>query len=954
MKKQQTINPPKISENKKYLDKIAFTFIIMLSLFFYNDSLGQNLNSFDFEKNSLSIKSFNGNLRLSKSLPLISLLIDGEQHKTVNTSENTGNTTIDQKVQVIWELNKELNQGVNGTITIKNISPDTIAISNVVPFGENPGHVYITGKGNHNLSRTHLFRPSLSPVNVIVPDNAWELGYSGFKINEDLSICSLVRRGTEGLVKAQKKRFETIVFPGGSVAYDFYADIHRGEWQEGLRKMFQERYLYDVTDFDESLYERKDLEWIRNSYVIHLIMSWDKNFYDSEKGKYTLDEFLERGRELYGGDDAIGIWPTWPTLGTDQRNQFDLFRDLPGGLPKIKELAASARKVGTVFFLCYNPWDESSRTEGHMTGMADLIRGTDADGVVLDTKGSSTKEYQDAADNVKDGVIMYSEGMAVPKDMQGIVSGRVHNALYYPPFLNLNKFIKPEFAIFRVAELFKEPIKREFAISFFNGHGTELNIFQPGQPSWVSEQYDYLGRTTRILRENSHNFNAKGYTPLVPTLMDHIYVNKWPLGDKTIYTIFSLVPEGFKDALIEVEINENHHFVDLWHHKELKPLQKNGKYYVEVETDAFNKAYLGTNNEGEVDCIAKFPKILKTTLINDILEVSASRGDVLKIWPGAPQYDKKVLELNPGTHAIKLLEHFGRYEGKFIIQLFDQGILLDENIVNIVPGTPRLASNVEKTEVKSQVNGMVKIPSGNFTFISTHGDGFIPYPNYRQGKSFSMNSFLMDKFPVTNSEFEKFLNESGYRPEVKENFLKHWVNGTIPKGQENFPVVYVSYEDAQAYSQWSKKRLPTELEWQYAAQTTDGREWPWSKKTKNIYREEEPVTEHLTTYKIKGIDKKYCNLGNGIMDPVGQYPKGANPHGLEDLVGSVWQLTNDVYKSGSYDYIMMKGGSFYNPASSWWYVQGGPRELHYQEHLLRVSQGFERNATVGFRCVKDL
>jgi len=50
---------------------------------------------------------------------------------------------------------------------------------------------------------------------------------------------------------------------------------------------------------------------------------------------------------------------------------------------------------------------------------------------------------------------------------------------------------------------------------------------------------------------------------------------------------------------------------------------------------------------------------------------------------------------------------------------------------------------------------------------------------------------------------------------------------------------------------------------------------------------------------------------------------------------------------------MMKGGSYYNPGSSWWYVQGGPRELHYRQMLLRVSEGFERNATVGFRCVKD-
>jgi hypothetical protein len=64
-------------------------------------------------------------------------------------------------------------------------------------------------------------------------------------------------------------------------------------------------------------------------------------------------------------------------------------------------------------------------------------------------------------------------------------------------------------------------------------------------------------------------------------------------------------------------------------------------------------------------------------------------------------------------------------------------------------------------------------------------------------------------------------------------------------------------------------------------------------------------------------------------------------------------VDQDVYESGSYCYIMMKGESYFKPSSSWWYVQGGPRELHYKQYLLRVAQGFERNATVGFRCIKD-
>ena len=120
---------------------------------------------------------------------------------------------------------------------------------------------------------------------------------------------------------------------------------------------------------------------------------------------------------------------------------------------------------------------------------------------------------------------MYSEGMAIPKDMPEIVSGRVHNALYYPPMLNLNKLIQPSFSIFRVAEVFKEPVQREYATAFFNGYGTEINQFAPGHPEWEEEQYRYLGKTSMILRENSAVFTSDNFVPLIPSLKDSVWVN---------------------------------------------------------------------------------------------------------------------------------------------------------------------------------------------------------------------------------------------------------------------------------------------------------------------------------------------------------------------------------------------------------------------------------------------
>ena len=73
-------------------------------------------------------------------------------------------------------------------------------------------------------------------------------------------------------------------------------DFYEGDWQEGLRQLFQQRYLYDLEgqNFDENLYRREDLKWIRHSYAMHLIMAWDREFYDAKTQSYKVDEFLER------------------------------------------------------------------------------------------------------------------------------------------------------------------------------------------------------------------------------------------------------------------------------------------------------------------------------------------------------------------------------------------------------------------------------------------------------------------------------------------------------------------------------------------------------------------------------------------------------------------------------------------------------------------------------------
>jgi formylglycine-generating enzyme required for sulfatase activity len=887
-----------------------------------------------------------GTEHFTENMPLFSFKI-GDKLCFSNQKETFENQF---QIEIIHPEIK--NGGWQAQVVFTNVSKDTLKLHNVVPLGENPEWVYITGLGDHYLSRAHLFRPGFSPVNVILPDNAWELGYSELGLGET-KIAALTRR--TNWQNATRRRFETIVFPGGKVTYNLWLESFSGDWQEGLRKIFQEKMLFDVEQFDNTLFERDDLKWVRHTYLCQLMMGWDHDIYDIEKGRYSLGDFIDFNNRVLGGAEIYGLWPTWPALGMDQRNQWDMYRSMPGGMTAVKGLANLCHQNKSHFYIAFKPWDTATRKEDPYEALAESIKETGADGVVLDCSGASTEQLQKAGDNGGKGVVMYSEGMAVPKDMQGIVSGRVHNALYYCPMLNLNKLIKPEFAIFRVVEVGKERIKREYSLSLFNGYGTENNLFSPGRPYWLDEQWKYLARILMIQRENACNFTRQNWFPLVKTTADRIFVNQWPAENKSVYTIFSLIPQGLNKPLFEVQPKPGFHFVDLWNHEPVQLDTIENKIYAVADVESFSEKYLGTNNEGAVGAIAEFPELLQVSfnLPKDELTFSAPKGDSIKIYAGMPGYEGKWKTFSKQKQTIRLMKEFGREEGKFVVQLFENGELADERIISFPPASARLISEKVQTERKTKTPaGMVKIPAGKFKMEVEFGDYFIPYPEVLEKETVEMASFYMDKFPVTNAQFQVFLQKSGYKPSDPENFLLYWENGKPKPGDENKPVVFVSYEDAQAFAKWAGKRLPTEAEWQYAAQTEKLNEWPWGDKA-HIVAEKEEITGTLTVEKLKGIDTTLCNPGNGILDEVGNYPKGENPFGLQDLVGSVWQITNDVYDNCTYSFIMLKGGSYYKPEDSWWYVQGGPKNLRWRQMLLRVSQGFERKSTVGFRCVAD-
>jgi iron(II)-dependent oxidoreductase len=192
-----------------------------------------------------------------------------------------------------------------------------------------------------------------------------------------------------------------------------------------------------------------------------------------------------------------------------------------------------------------------------------------------------------------------------------------------------------------------------------------------------------------------------------------------------------------------------------------------------------------------------------------------------------------------------------------------------------------------------------------------------------------LDEFYIDKYPVTNAQFERFVKATGYK--AGDDWRKYYT-----KGKEKHPVVCVSWNDASAYCKWAGKRLPTEAEWEKAARGTDGRIWPWG----------------------NAWDKSKCNLWEGgpaTTTPVGSYPAGASPYGVMDMVGNMWEWCADWYDENYYYYRNSPKRNPRGPNTGQWRVLRGGSWMGNITYYLRCAARDHYGPTDtclngGFRC----
>jgi iron(II)-dependent oxidoreductase len=664
-------------------------------------------------------------------------------------------------------------------------------------------------------------------------------------------------------------------------------------WLGDLQHYRRERLIR--AGYHGEQYDRPELRWTQAAFIQPQMMIEDRYFYDPLAGRYTVDRYLDDLDRRYGGIDAVLVWHTYPNIGVDSRNQYDLLRDLPGGVAGVRRMVEDFHRRGVRVLFPVMLWDQGTRDEGVPNAVATtrLLAEVGADGVNGDTLAELPLDFRQASDATGHPLAFEPEG-APENPAEALAWNNMSWGYWkYPfiPMISLYKWLEPRHLV-NVCNRWARDKTDDLQYAFFNGVGYESweNIW--GIWNQIDDRdAEALRRIAKIERGFPDLLASPGWEPHTPALQYGVFASEFPGHGRTLWTIINRNEFGLNGRQLEVPYERGMHYFDLWHGVELAPQVEGSTATLSFDLEARG-----------------FGALLAT---KSSVEALGTLGALLR-----EMHERAARPLASYSH---------------------QWHSLPQRLVEMPPTPPAARA----------LDGMVKVPEGDFEFrvsgVEIEGgndvglDVEMPWedsPRRQHLHHMHLKSFYLDRYPVTNAGFQKFIEAAQYHPKDYHNFLRDWKDGAYPEGWGNKPVTWVSLEDARAYAKWAGKRLPHEWEWHYAAQGTDGRPYPWGKD--------------WDAAAVPAPDK-----GRTMREPdnVDAHPKGASPFGVMDLVGNVWQWT-DEYVDEHTRAAILRGGSYYQPQGSGWYF---PQAYRLDEHgkYLLMAPSIDRAGTIGFRCAAD-
>ncbi|MGH8196335.1 MAG: formylglycine-generating enzyme family protein [Woeseiaceae bacterium] len=645
--------------------------------------------------------------------------------------------------------------------------------------------------------------------------------------------------------------------------------------------------------YDDAEYSRTEFAWTQRNFVHTQMMVEDRYFYDPASGRYTVDRYLDDLEQRFGGVDSVLIWYAYPNIGVDDRNQTDLASDLPGGLAGLKQAIDDFHRRGVKVFLPTMPWDNGTGDAGmsDWQSIAELAAEVGADGVNGDTYYGVPHAFRDASDNTGHPVVFQPETAPLADEalMWNNQSwGKASTGVV--PAVSKLKWLESRHLV-NVENRWGRDRTDDFHYIFFNGLG-----YVAWENVWgiwnqlTPRDAETLRRISTIERRFASLLVSADWRPYAQTLQQGVFASRFPVHETTLWTIVNRNEYELSGEQLVVRHFGGIRYYDLWHGLELQPRLDGDDALLELDLESRGfGAVLAVASGAEQDDLSEFLAQMQTSSKVKLQSLSCS-------WRALPQ-----------------------------------------RLVEVLPTEP--ANGV--------ANGMLAIPAGEFDFRVTgiEIEGYtwagldFQYPWESTARRSHLHrmpiqEFHIDRTPVTNAAYLEFILATGYRPADDHNFLRDWSNGKPRPGWENKPVTWVSIEDARAYAAWAGKRLPHEWEWQYAAQGADGRLYPWGSDWNN------------------GAVPA-ANKGRSLSPPadVDAHRDGASPFGVMDLVGNVWQWTDEYFDEHTRAAVL-RGGSAYQPQNSHWYFPQAYRLDQHGKYLL-MAPGKDRSGMLGFRCVVD-
>ncbi len=326
----------------------------------------------------------------------------------------------------------------------------------------------------------------------------------------------------------------------------------------------------------------------------------------------------------------------------------------------------------------------------------------------------------------------------------------------------------------------------------------------------------------------------------------------------------------------------------------------------------------------------------------------ALSGEAVSKPEGKPRETPKPEKPKAGRVANLNYKHLFSIVGPSLISL----VLVLFGVNYFINIWPVVQSGFIKSNMVSDKDGMtlIYVPAGNFVMGSDVDNQSNEKPEY----TMSLDAFWIDQTEVTNKQYMACVDVNVCEPPSStESYIRSSGYYGVTEF-DNYPVIYVDWNNAKAYCEWVDRRLPTEAEWEKAAS------WDMRKKEKYVY----PWGSHYNSFDGTFVNlcdencpfdsvREYINDGYADTSPVGNYPSGASPYGVLDMAGNVWEWVNSLYQPYPYN---VNDGRENLSASGSRVLRGGSwnNNVDYLRTTIRIGYSPVSTANyLGFRCARS-